>query len=518
MKKIILLFAIIICSNKGITQTTMTVYQMDSLTGEQFSQIVKKQFNAVINSSGKTTIGNYASADIKDGHLAFNATKNFKNGNMLSINANGGVTDGFFAIFNQNKINSNVGVDLKYNMMFKKSSALSFYIDEITKLKRHLNNADVEYNLGGVIYDHYSIMLQKKLVLVKIEIKTLTTQLGTKLTEQEKADLEYQLALKNLQQDSISLKLQTLKPKPEAVLGGVIYDHDSIMLQKKLDLINIEIKILTKQLGAKYTEQEKANLEYKLALKNLQQDSISLKLQTLKPKSEAVDDNKKKKKKDKLAEVDAFEFKAIRFQWISLGAGFQNNNFNQFKPTLTALDSQIVKLNYTTCNITAEWNLYNYNHYSKYTYYLLVGGKFSIDDNFSDLLKVELNDTHQYGDTVTKRTVTKKITAYKGDYKTKLIGGKFYLDFYKFFLVNAAALHIYPEVNYKQHSKPLYNIGIGLLYSFKDSKDKENKAKLNVELYFKLTDLPNNTNSELSVLQRNEWGLRLSIPVSFFNF
>ena len=128
---------------------------------------------------------------------------------------------------------------------------------------------------------------------------------------------------------------------------------------------------------------------------------------------------------------------------------------------------------------------------------------------------MELNDTYQYGNVTTQRTVSKKITAYKGDYQTKLTGGKLYVDFYKFFWGNVAAFHIYPEVNFKQHSSPLYNTGIGLLYSFQDAKD--NRAKINAEFYFKLSDLSNTMNTDLMVLQRNELGLRISVPVSFFN-
>jgi hypothetical protein len=449
MKKIILLSTIIIISGKGIAQKeNMTVSEMDRLTGEQYSIILKKQFNAVINSSGKTTIGNYASADIKDGHLAFNATRNFTNGNMLSINANGGVADGFFAIFNQTKINSKVGFDLKYNIMLKKNSSLSFYNKELNLLESHLAKSDDEYEFNRTIHLHDSVMLQKKLALVKIEINSLANQINKgSLNDQEKARMEYELAMKNLEQDSINFKLQKLQSAKES-------------------------------------------------------DNV----------------NMKRKKKDRLAAIEDFDYTAIRFQWVSIGAGFQNNNFNQFEPNFTALDNQIIKQNYTTWNIIAEWNLYNWNHYSKYTFYILVGGKFTIDDNFSDLSKVELDDTQQYSNSVTQRTITQKIVAYKGDYQTKLLSGKFYIDFYKFFLGNAAALHIYPEVNYKQNAKPQYNTGIGLLCSFIDAKDKENKAKLNAELYFKLSDLSNNTDSELSVLQRNELGLRLSIPVSFFNF
>jgi hypothetical protein len=206
------------------------------------------------------------------------------------------------------------------------------------------------------------------------------------------------------------------------------------------------------------------------------------------------------------------------FQYLSFGGGFQNNNFNQFKPNFSTLDSQITKQNNVVWNATIEYNLYKWNQYSQPTYYLLVGVKGSIDDNFSDLSKVGLNDTHLYGDSINQRSTTKIFTAYKGDYKTNLLSAKIYFDFYRFFFKNSAAIHIYPEVNFKENDKPLYNTGIGLLYSFNDVKDKENKAKLHAELYFKLSDLSNIGKSDLSILQRNELGLRLSIPVSFFNF
>ncbi|MEI8202532.1 MAG: hypothetical protein WCH34_05940 [Bacteroidota bacterium] len=422
----------------------------ESLSIVNYRLILKKQFNAVINSSGKNTIGNYASADIKDGHLAFNATKICKNGNMLSMNLNGGVTDGLFAIFNQTKINSNVGGDLKYNILFSKCSYLSYSVKEKYKLNTLLRIADDEFILDTINGNRTIIKLKLDSNLIENEIK------------------------------SLNILIESLNPKKDNI---------------KLDSLN-----------------------YQLTLKKLALDSIKLKSPIC--NSAVKSDSYKKQGKSKLNSIEAFEYRGIRFQWISIGIGFQNNNFNLFKPSFSTLDSQIIKQNYTTWNITAEWNLYKWDNRIKYsTYYLLVGGKFSKDDNFSDLSKVELNDTYQYGhDSIIERTVNKKITVYKGDYKTKLISAKFYFDFYYFFLGNSTAIHIYPEVNLKQHYSPYYNSGIGLLFSFTDSKDKDNKAKLNAEIYLKLSDLTNTSNSDLSILGRNELGLRLSIPVSFFNF
>jgi len=419
-------------------------FQLDPVT---FNAIIKKEFNAVVNSSGRTTIGNYASADIKDGKVAFNATKNFKNGDMFSINASGGITDGFFAIFNQTKINSNVGINFKYNFRLS-SSSISFHTDEIKKLKKKISDAKAETIISKTINAHDSILLRRKIALLAAEIKTIDSKLSAVgLNTEQKADFEYQLALKTLQQDSLQLKQQIFPSSKEA-------------------------------------DQKIKNAE-------------------LKTKAKALLD---------------FKYTGISFQWISIGGGLQNNNFNQFLPRFASLDSQIIKQNNVVWNMTVEYNSYKWNQYSKPTYYLLFGFKGSIDDNFSDLTKVEINETNFYGSSVNQRSTIKKFNAYKGDYTTKLLAAKFYADFYKFFFRNEAAIHIYPEANFIQDSKPLYNAGIGLLYSFYDLKDKENKARLNAELYFRLSDLSNTTASKLSTLQRNELGLRLSIPVSFFNF
>lgn len=447
MEKKLLIISILFIGNIVFSQTMKIPAIIDTLSGEQFQRIINKEFNSVINSSGKTTIGNYASADIKDGHVAFNATKHFKNGDMFSLNVNGGITDGFFAVFNETKVNKNVGLDWKYNIRFK-SSSISFHTDEISKLRKEFINSDLEFTLS-----------------------------------------------KN------------------------VYKHNSILLDSKLNLLNAEINAINEHLQeVNLSAEQKAIYEYQIALKNVKKDSLEFKLQTLLTASEAERIAKSKTKKDKNTAVSDFEYTGIFFHWISIGGGFKNNNFNQFNPEMSTLQSQIIKQNHIVWNGTVEYNLYRWNQYAKPTFYFLVGVKGSLDDNFTDLSKVEINDTNLYGDPNNQRTTTKKFYAYKGEYKTNLRSAKFYFDYYKFYLENSAALHIYPEIIYKENTRPNYNVGIGLLYSFKDEKDKDSKTKLHAELYFKLSDLRNNLNSDLSVWKRNELGLRLSIPVSFFNF
>ena len=445
MKKLILFTYLLAFSLLAMAQTEISVRDLDNLTRAQFSTIVKKEFSAVINSSGETTIGKYASADILDGKLAFNTTWNDKNGNMFSVNAHGGATDGFFGIFNRLKINNNVGFDFRYNFMMNRRSALSYYDSELIKLSSEIKSADENYNLQLTAYTHYREMLEKKLKVVDMELNDLSRQMNNKgISPMEKARIEYLFAEKNLQRDSILLKQQSLLP-----------------------------------------------------------DKVMQKIY------------KTKNEKDRLSATEAFGYNAIYMQWLSFGGGLMNNSFNQFDPTQTTLEEQISKRNFTAWNLSAEWNTYSWHHYSRYTYFLRIGASFNVGDNFNELSKTELTDTYQYGTSQISRTSSKKITAYKGDYQTKLIGGKVYLDYYKFLWNNNTAFHIYPEIVLRDGSKTMYNAGAGFLYTFLNAKEKEDQAKLHAEIYLNFTDLSDNFDTGMNFIKRSEFGLRFSFPISF---
>lgn len=449
--KILKLFILMFIPYGLIGQSSGSVRIGDTLSKDQYFIILKKQFTDVANNSDKTTIGNFASADIKDGKLAFNATKNFDNGSWLSLNANGSITDGFFSVFTETNINTNAGANLKYSYLFKKPSTLSYYEGNPSKLNGELKEIGKVRQYRNMIDSNTVVQIKKEYYLGALEIIAL---------EKKKTSLD------------------SLNP-------------------------------------------ERIKIELLIAKTALHMDSLQMKLAALPNRTDKLEYNSKLEQNERKSAIENFEFEAIGFHWFSVGAGFLNNNFKTFRPGFTSLDSQIVKQNYTTCFFTVDWNIYYYdgtgNKINK-SFYLSIGTKVNIDDNFSDLSKVELQDVQQYGDSTIQRSITKKHTAYIGEYKTGLIGGRTTIDFYKFFGKNSAALHLYPDVNYRQKSIPVYNAGIGLLYSFKDAKDKENKSKLNAELYFRLSDLTNTSNSILSTFERNELGLRLSIPVAFFNF
>jgi hypothetical protein len=448
----------------------------DALSKADYSTLFKKQFTDVANNSDKTTVGNFASADIKEGKLAFNATRTFDNGDFLSINANGSITDGFFSIFSESQINANAGADFKYSHLFAWKSAMASYTGAGSKL-----NMDLE-----------KVTIQKQL---KNEIALI---------------------------DSIKSWNDCIKFRNE-------YKHDTDSLR---DLNN--------KYNALGSGIPKSKLHLEIVQLEQHMDSLQLRMNSRPRYADVLKSNDKWADSVHKSIVENFDYTKIRFFWFSLGGGFLNNNFKEFNPAFNSLDSQLIKQNYTTKYLTAEFNWYSLDKKTErlvprkpkktgsgkrrkgikdnMSFYFSIQTRINWDDNFSDLDKIELSDVQQYGDSILQRSTTKKIVAYTGNYKTDLLGGKTSIDFYKFIFANNGALHFFGNVNYRQHSLPVYNAGFGLLFSFKNSKDKNDKGKVNAELYFKLNDLTNNKNSDLDLMKRNELGLRLTIPIKFFDF
>jgi hypothetical protein len=78
---------------------------------------------------------------------------------------------------------------------------------------------------------------------------------------------------------------------------------------------------------------------------------------------------------------------------------------------------------------------------------------------------------------------------------------------------NIAAVHLGPEATIKDNSRPLYNTTVGFLMLFK--KEKEENSIVNAELYYSFKDMFDYSDSDDKFFERNEIGLRFSIPIQF---
>lgn len=505
MKRIFILFIAVIYVAKPLNaqpNDNSGKKAKDSLlTIDQFNNIYQQTFTNIVNNNDKTTIGNFASADPKEGKIALNATLNLKKGNFITVNTSGGIREGLVQILNNTKFSNNFAMDLKYTSLIRHDGKISYWKDDDLTLQLKEEFIRKIYSTKKLILStEYSIMLDT----LKRQISELDKKDSLRLMQIRDIDSRMikQDALMKEELRKIQAKYSGDKVNSEYKKG-----RDSIEAKfnsEKINLLNIKLQHQTKILP----DQKKL-------------DSLQRKLQDTNSITDSLEANEKKYDNDIFSLRKNFAKTGITFHWISMGGGFNNDNFKLFNPNYQTLDSQLIKKSSWSGSLSFDYNHYHWKSpgMKSFSYFYSIGVKGIYSDNYSDLNEVELTDTQKYGDSMYQRTKTSKIIAYEGDYKNGLFGAKIYFDFYGFLWKNNAALHIFPEVNYLQNKHPIYNTGFGFLYSFKDAKDKENKARVNIEVYFRLLDLSDQERAESDKQQpfykRNNMGLRLSIPFNF---
>jgi hypothetical protein len=382
-----------------------------------------------------------------------------------------------------------------------------------------LDLKEAEVNFGGnIIFNNGSILGIKAKGAVSDGFLPVFSndKLNTKLG----LDIQYNfLDFKKksiIYDNSTCEKYQALRKKVEND-----YELKKIEIEKgqKKILLQIEIDKTTKQIST---------LEAKLlTLTGLSKDSLDIEVSKLKqeltfkksqfdnaPTKEAMlfelDNWKASEIIKAQSEVKIFGFK---IGWFSLGYGITNNAFKLFDGTLTP-DKQISKSNYANHSLRLQYNFYNRTPAAYESYFISVGTALSLQDNFSDLTKVEINETKNYGTNPNDRFITSKYNAYQGTYSKDLKSLSLYADFYWFlFDDNKGAFHFYPEQKIVENLKPSTNLGFGFLMTFKNKEKTENI--INSELYVNLLDVSDNKNSTEKLFTRSSYGIRFTFPINF---
>jgi hypothetical protein len=271
----------------------------------------------------------------------------------------------------------------------------------------------------------------------------------------------------------------------------------------------------------------------------IQQDSLNAMVQHLR-NTYQIDISKYTDEKDPLflSEVTAYQAKMKKtitaqqkalgdtynpagfyIKWFAISYKLTNTAFSLFDPTLTYA-AQVKKTNYISHAISLEYDMYHYNTVAWKSWYLTIGADPSISDNLATFKTQNMEDIKTYTTTPGTRNSTKTYTAYldSGKYKNNLKGIKLHADFFYFLMKNnQMAIHLNPQATYSQGTLPEYDEGVGLLFSFKDSKDTTGKAVVNTELFCNFMDVTNSLKQSGSFTNRNTIGLRFSFPINFVN-
>lgn len=202
--------------------------------------------------------------------------------------------------------------------------------------------------------------------------------------------------------------------------------------------------------------------------------------------------------------------------WISFNFGMNNTSFDYYDGDTFDLKRSIVDKNSFTVKLNFEFNRYVY-HRSKANHYFIWGASIGTANNVDDLDEVEvikqIFPASNLGQDSLNRVYEKK-TALAGDFKSNSFSAKFYFDYYLFFPPKWG-LHFFPDWTSK-FGRNTWNAGLGVLLPFK--KDKESTETFIIEFFGKLNNIGDKENSIQEILSRNEFGLRLSVPIKYFNF
>jgi len=247
-----------------------------------------------------------------------------------------------------------------------------------------------------------------------------------------------------------------------------------IEVQNHLGLINLNYKKvktektiaeLNKRLTTEKDQNVIDSLTYAIALNNSELGETN-KLISVYPDSvsakEDIDNWRAVELKKISPELELYGFK---FGWFAASYKVSKNSFKLFFPTAT-FQNQISDTSYVSHEVRLQYSMYNWTKEAFKTYFYCFGLSFAVSDNFSDLTKKEITEVKNYGPNANDRTTTKKYNAFIGEYTSKLKQVKIFADYYRFlFDNNVAAIHMYPELNYRQSSKPFYNLGFGSIFS-----------------------------------------------------
>lgn len=376
-----------------------------------FDKIVFREFANIHNPKATSSPGSFASIETKESEVKFNSTIQFTNGSILNLKFQGGVNDGIIAMINNSEFNTNVGLNIQYNI-FLGSPAIRFYV--ITRDSFYIKLTKLRFaNKQKNIED--TRRFDSVLTLLKIgRITKSVVDLNSKILEMQK-------------------NRTTL--------------YDSLMVDSLITIV----------------EKSKNEIEFLEIQNNSRINYVDIKNATLESEKKEIE------QLENDIPIVGFDLK-----WLSFGYGLKNSVFRFFDPKSNYFD-QISKKSYLEHTANIEFSYYRFRMSSFESFYFDLGSIFALKDNLDELSKSELNEKINYDSSNSERFTSKKFIAYSGDYYKDLKSLSFFTDYYRFlFEKNVAAVHLRLEHKIKEKTKPSLNVGLGILHFFKNEEKKDN--------------------------------------------
>ncbi len=462
MKKSLLLLFLI--------KTSLSFSQYTS-SEEEFQEILNVQFSKIITGNTFSNFGNFASVSTDEKTLKAGVNIFENTGTIVNINVSGGATKGISDLFTDGELNSNISIDGTYHWI---SPFGKIQIERDTEVRDSFNIEEEkilkEYDIESMGAVRYKDLTFKELELKKFD-DTRTKLLGKKNTVSNDASLAP--TIKQLRVDSLSAEIE-------------VVEYEMLKLEKKVKKLRKEKNEIE---GMGLGDEEKIDL-----LKEIARQKRDKKLEALRKKRMAS------------------EIEAIKLSWFSFGLNYRNDSFKLFDESMEAT-KQVIDSSFTSSGFNFAYSHYNWSKSNDFDIFVSFGFSYSNTSNLSSLKSVEVVDT-QFTSDDSQREVLQKQSAFLGEFKENIEQVMPFVDFYMFYgRTRTIALHINPTLLARDFQKPTTSVKLGLLVPFQ-KVDKQTSV-VNLEIFYRLNDIFNTSESQETLLGRNTIGLQATFPINF---
>ncbi len=437
----------------------------DSSSRKEFRQILNLQFSKLVTGNTFSNIGNYASIKTTDKSLSLSASILNKNGNVLSLEASGGATEGVSAFFNNGDLNTNISGELTYHILINPFSNNTIKRNSLErdKLRDELQKAGDTYRAETIAIEH------------KKELLDLKTKIDKAITKQ------------NAIKDSIKAVSTRIKTSP---IEKLTFKRDSLLYE--IDKIELDLGLLDRQ--KKKIESDKYYFE-------TAQEKVEQKY------DKAIDENNEK--------VINQMIEGISLYWISMGYGIRNDGFKLFDPSLDFTD-QVQNEEALAHQFNIALSYYGWESFSNKDIYWSVGVSYQLGNNLNSLSNLKVKDFEDVSSNPNRESFSEQ-SVFAGDFEDNLNELKVFFDFYRFFRTsrkNSFAFHLNPSLLTRENTKPLTSLRTGIVIPF--TKTDDATSFLNLEIFYDFNDLFNTSDNDDSLLSSNIIGLAATFPINFF--
>ena len=442
-------------SYKDLEKMVLDYKDKEGVT-KRLDYVMRNEFSQIISTNANGMIGDFIGLSTKDNTLSL-AYNFVRDKSSWEINFSGGVNDNIAGIFANNKLKSGVQIGLKYNVLIG-DNKIGLVLDDVVALRKTINDLDNKNNLEDLKYD------SEKSKFDKIY----------KEKSQETKDLEP--IIEQLKKDKASKK-KTFK---QSSLDELIHKLETAKLESKA----------AKESFDYYDEEWASGIRDNLHQK------------------------KRKATLDKFRTLRAHDFDLT---WVSIGAGFANESYNLFDPSLK-LDKQL----FAESDFIPSFNI----SYSQYTNdkngkkslsnirkvtLLTIGGSIKYGNNLNTLSEVEVETVDSVS---ANRFVISTQKAFSGMLIKNEFSAQVYFDYYKLGYSKAnLGFHFRGTVDFDQDF-PDISLRGGIIFS---AMNRDNtKSNINFEIFYGLNNILK-VGGEDSFLKRNILGIQTTFPFNLKN-